>query len=258
MMLSRRRFTRGGAALAAAAILRGRSAHAQGTLQVRRSIGDLIRENSPMIDSLRRGVDVMMQRPMTDKTSWLFQAAIHDIADEEITDPLKPLAHYWQQCPHRNYFFLNWHRMYLYYFERILRKASGDPDLALPYWRYEDPQQASLPAAFAPDGDELTANPLARAIRLAYIDSCLLGLGDVSRDVADTMKLDRFSTDDVLDAQNTFGGIATTNPLDEIAAGASRPRRTTSSTNRSDSRVTWARRRQPPAIRSLRSMTKSG
>ena len=158
-MLSRRRFTRGGAALAAAAILRGRSAHAQGTLQVRRSIGDLIRENSPMIDSLRRGVDVMMQRPMTDKTSWLFQAAIHDIADEEITDPLKPLAHYWQQCPHRNYFFLNWHRMYLYYFERILRKASGDPDLALPYWRYEDPQQASLPAAFAPDGDELTANP---------------------------------------------------------------------------------------------------
>ena len=60
------------------------------------------------------------------------------------------------------------------------------------------------------------------------------------------MKLDRFSTDDVLDAQNTFGGIATTNPLDEIAAGASRPRRTTSSTNRSDSRVTWARRRQPP------------
>lgn len=32
--------------------------------------------------------------------------------------------------------FLPWHRLYLYYFERALRKNSGDENLALPYWDY--------------------------------------------------------------------------------------------------------------------------
>jgi hypothetical protein len=235
-MLTRRNFARGGAALAAAAAL-PRTALAQdppsatqpGARYVRRSIGDLIRENSPVIDSLRRGVDVMMQRPMSDKTSWLFQAAIHDIPDEEITAPLKPFARYWRQCPHGNYFFLSWHRMYLHYFERILRKASGDPELALPYWAYDDPEQTSLPAAFLPADEEMTAkppvppllrkNPLARAHRLPFIDRRLLGLGSVARDVAATLTLDHFATDDKLDAQHAFGGVSTGDPLEEIAAG---------------------------------------
>src|SRR5262249_2681867 len=110
-MLTRRRFTQGSAALAAAAILprtataqepqaEAPAATPQAARYVRRSIGDLIRDNSPLIESYKRGVDVMMQRPITDKTSWLFQAAIHDIADEQITDELKPLMRYWQQCPH--------------------------------------------------------------------------------------------------------------------------------------------------------------
>src|ERR1700760_2564998 len=133
-MLTRRRFTHGGAALAVAAALPRRSiaqdapsATRAGARYVRRSIGDLIRERSPTIESYRRGVDVMMQRPMTDKTSWLFQAAIHGLPEDAITEQLKPLKSYWQQCPHGNYFFLSWHRMYLHFFERILRKASGDP-----------------------------------------------------------------------------------------------------------------------------------
>ncbi|MGH7262080.1 MAG: tyrosinase family protein [Nitrospiraceae bacterium] len=39
----------------------------------------------------------------------------------------------WNTCQHGSYFFLSWHRMYLYYFERILREASRDPNFALPY-----------------------------------------------------------------------------------------------------------------------------
>jgi hypothetical protein len=40
--------------------------------------------------------------------------------------------------------------MYLYFFERVLRKASGDPDFALPYWDYtNDTVDAPDPATSA-------------------------------------------------------------------------------------------------------------
>src|SRR5882757_63726 len=144
--LTRRALARAGASLAAAAVLPS-AAQAQTPLKVRRSINDLIRENSPVVESYRRAVDVMMKRDITDKTSWWFQANIHDAPDADYA-MLPSLAPYWGQCPHKNYFFLSWHRMYLHFFERIVRKASGDPDFVLPYWAYDDPQQGSLPTAF--------------------------------------------------------------------------------------------------------------
>src|SRR5260370_7822271 len=33
-------------------------------------------------------------------------------------------------------FFFPWHRMYLYFFEKIIRSASGNADFTLPYWDY--------------------------------------------------------------------------------------------------------------------------
>ena len=46
----------------------------------------------------------------------------------------------WGTCQHSddtdNLHFLTWHRMYLHFFERVMRKHSGDPNLALPYWEY--------------------------------------------------------------------------------------------------------------------------
>ena len=44
----------------------------------------------------------------------------------------------WGTCQHGNLQFLPWHRIYLKYFERTLRKFSGDPKFALPYWDYQD------------------------------------------------------------------------------------------------------------------------
>lgn len=41
--------------------------------------------------------------------------------------------------------FLPWHRLYLYYYERTLRKHSGNPNFALPYWNYFD-YTATAPA----------------------------------------------------------------------------------------------------------------
>ena len=58
----------------------------------------------------------------------------------------------WATCQHSfsgtqaNFF--GWHRMYLYYFERVLRWAAGDDTLRLPYWDYTDPAQVALPAEF--------------------------------------------------------------------------------------------------------------
>ncbi len=231
MTLTRRAFSGGGALVAAAAIL-PRRLRADDGLRVRRSINALIREQSPIIESYRRAVDVMMAREVTDKTSWWFQANIHDLPEEEAAQH-KSLAKYWQQCPHKNYFFLSWHRLYLHFFERIVRKASGDPDFALPYWGYEDPQQASLPTAFLPDSDEFAVkpdkeavaplkrrNPLARAKRLEHVDRRWIGLGDVARDVKAAFALDRFSATDKLDALQAFGGVRVAEPLTEAAAGA--------------------------------------
>jgi hypothetical protein len=49
----------------------------------------------------------------------------------------------WAKCQHGNLQFLPWHRMYLKYLERTMRKTSGDPNFALPYWDYYDDVNAS-------------------------------------------------------------------------------------------------------------------
>ncbi len=58
----------------------------------------------------------------------------------------------WATCQHsppgEQANFFGWHRMYLYYYERVLRWAAGDDTLRLPYWDYTDPSQVTLPGAF--------------------------------------------------------------------------------------------------------------
>lgn len=54
--------------------------------------------------------------------------------------------------------FLPWHRMYVYYFERIVRNVSGRADFTLPYWDYtsSDPaKRAILPLQFRLPNDPL-------------------------------------------------------------------------------------------------------
>lgn len=59
----------------------------------------------------------------------------------------------WATCQHSTQDqqalnFFGWHRMYLYYYEQVLRWASGDDTLRLPYWDYTDPAQLALPTNF--------------------------------------------------------------------------------------------------------------
>jgi hypothetical protein len=114
----------------------------------------------PITLAYAKAVLVMQGRPVTDPTSWAYQAGIHGSWNAP------PAGATWNDCQHQSWFFLPWHRMYLYFFERIVRKAvldaGGPSDFALPYWNYNKPFPGnSLPAAFRtptlPDG---TANPL--------------------------------------------------------------------------------------------------
>jgi tyrosinase len=119
--------------------------------------------------------------------SWTFQANIHDYPDNEPinntfdasngkTDEERqaiakhrilalggPQPGIWRTCSHGKYpeHFLTWHRMYIYFFERIVEKLVGEP-FALPYWTYakDGHGQRVLPAEFVNANDSNAANSL--------------------------------------------------------------------------------------------------
>lgn len=108
------------------------------------------------VAALRKGIAEMMKldvgKPdnMLSPLGWKYQASIHGSLPGAMKQPA------WDTCQHSSWFFLSWHRMELYFFERILRAMSGDPKLTLPYWNFSvppagmDPTKfgARLPAAF--------------------------------------------------------------------------------------------------------------
>jgi tyrosinase len=116
----------------------------------------------------------MQTRPADDPTSWTYQAAVHSI-------PGVPPDQFRDQCQHNSWFFLPWHRMYLYWFEQIIRSIVSrspevEPDVrdtwALPYWNYDRGEDSRrLPPAFRetmmPDGSD---NPLFIPQRNDYVN----------------------------------------------------------------------------------------
>jgi tyrosinase len=92
----------------------------------------------------------------------------------------------WNNCEHGSYYFLSWHRMYLYFFDRILRAASGDPKLVLPYWNWTDPAQRALPLAFRQPANASNSLYIAPPNRPAALDAgtASLGAGTVDYSVA--------------------------------------------------------------------------
>jgi hypothetical protein len=148
---SRRRFLETAAKAASVAVL-GPSffgvstALAAGSF-VRRDIAGLA-PGDPILMSYRKAIKAMQALPASNPLSWTYQAAIHG------NTVLPPLAA-WNTCEHGTYFFWSWHRMYLYWFERIIRKMSGDYGWALPYWNWSSASERQLPAAFRDPTSEL-------------------------------------------------------------------------------------------------------
>jgi tyrosinase len=148
---------------------------------VRKSIAEFVKDPQSLA-ALRAAVRKMRDMDVTAPFSWVFQANIHGRPlfppyvyqqAEKSTDPgmrifrddlgfnADPRGDFnFNQCAHGNWWFLPWHRAYLHFFERILRWASGDPKLSLPYWNYCDPRQTELPEVFRQPKVDGQPNPL--------------------------------------------------------------------------------------------------
>ncbi|WP_176539046.1 tyrosinase family protein [Rhizobium sp. J15] len=148
-----------------------------------------------MLELYREAVKLMRDEakfPRHDPRSWKFQANIHwvhpdDDSEEALqaifsTTGLSPdeaekvLRHRalaigatsrtWSTCQHVDaveYYFLGWHRLYLWHFEQIVSSLVGQ-DFALPYWDYGkngSSEHRALPIEFRESiGGSQAANPL--------------------------------------------------------------------------------------------------
>jgi hypothetical protein len=118
---------------------------------------------SPTITSYINGITAMQALPSTDPRSWSYQAAIHGSMMMGMPD--------WNTCQHGNNFFWSWHRMYLYWFERIVRSQASDPTWALPYWNWQ--AHSKLPSMFQSGGA-----PKLFAPRNTNINNGTVGVGN--------------------------------------------------------------------------------
>lgn len=122
----------------------------------------------PSLEWYARAIVAMQERNGTDfsdPTCWRYLAEVHGAS---IAQSNWPRGATWNECQHSSWYFLPWHRIYLHYFEQIVRQTvsslGGPDDWALPYWNYSDPRNPNarrLPPAFRerqlPSGE---ANPL--------------------------------------------------------------------------------------------------
>lgn len=148
-VLSRRSFVKGVAAMPFA-LWAARRAEA---------FGPLVRHDATsaagidMLGTYADAVKLMKGRPESDAMGWLWQWYTHFVKGSttksaEITrifgstvTPQSALANEtWNTCQshsgQNSNYFMPWHRMFVIYFEDIVRKVSGRADFTLPYWDY--------------------------------------------------------------------------------------------------------------------------
>jgi tyrosinase len=130
----------------------GNVAHAQHVRHDARSP-----EGKKMLKIYAKAVAKMKATKDGDPDSWVFQWYTHSVKGSTNKaaaiaatygpgpSPFKNLAQeMWETCQAHHAGddennFLVWHRMYVYYFERIIRDVSGDNTFTLPYWNYSAP-----------------------------------------------------------------------------------------------------------------------
>lgn len=105
-----------------------------------------LRTGSPEVDAdintYRTAVAAMKALPASNPISWDAQATIHGT-----------VAGGFNFCEHGTQHFFDWHRAFLFYFEKICQKLSGNPKFGLPYWNWN--QNPAINPAFLVNGDPL-------------------------------------------------------------------------------------------------------
>ncbi|MEA2462471.1 MAG: polyphenol oxidase [Acidobacteriota bacterium] len=99
-----------------------------GAVFVRRNV-KFLGPNHPDIVSLKAGIQAMKNLPAANPLNWNRWANIHRHPNG-LAGPL------FNTCQHGHWWFFPWHRMYILFFERIIRQLSGNPNFSLPYWDY--------------------------------------------------------------------------------------------------------------------------
>ncbi|CAI0468557.1 unnamed protein product [Linum tenue] len=98
------------------------------------------------IKKYERAIQLMRSLPDDDPRSFKQQADVHcaycNGAYDQIGFPETGLQ------VHFSWIFFPFHRLYLYFFERILGKLIDDPTFALPYWNWDSPPGMNMPAIF--------------------------------------------------------------------------------------------------------------
>src|SRR5262249_17347212 len=114
-------------------------------------------QGKAMLTKYEHAVKRMMdhgQVPEADPRSWTFQWDTHftpppgnqDELNRVYPQPNAPhrklAEEMWNTCQAHNGqpedYFLPWHRMYVYFFEEIIREMAQDPGFTLPYWNYSN------------------------------------------------------------------------------------------------------------------------
>jgi tyrosinase len=153
---------------------------------VRHDVNGTTADAKAAVAAYRKGVGVMKLRKSHDPTSWLFQANIHawpgkfgataSDPEQEFKDVFSPqntqglsaaekarreqLARaVWGTCMHGDPAerFLPWHRVYLFFFERLIRAAAGldgSSSAGLPYWNWTKDRTLPLPLREAVNGNQ--------------------------------------------------------------------------------------------------------
>lgn len=110
-----------------------------------------------LVAALRTGIDTM--RKVVDPKDTASYKYWHYSHWMPLGNPPPDMVSVWDQCKHADSFFISWHRGFLYYFEKVLRQASGNKSFCLPYWDYY--KNPNLPKIFTePTLQDGAPNPL--------------------------------------------------------------------------------------------------
>lgn len=138
---------------------------------------------APEVQQYTKAVANMKSLPISDPRNWTNQANIHN--------------HF---CPHDNWWFLPWHRAYLFYFERVCRDVLNDQSFTLPYWDWT--RYPRIPGPFL-DGQSSLADDTRNDNGNIELGTEVVGLTVIQNVVASGNLVDLFSASTTDDQQRT-------------------------------------------------------
>ncbi|KAK9150046.1 hypothetical protein Syun_008355 [Stephania yunnanensis] len=108
------------------------------------------------ISKYTRAVQLMKQLPDSDPRNFMQQANVHCAYCNGAYEQFGITPRTDIQV-HASWLFFPWHRLYIYFYERILGSLIGDDTFALPFWNFDAPDGMRMPSMYA-------ANPATSSI----------------------------------------------------------------------------------------------